>query len=119
MTGSIISKSKSQESETLGPLNGSPGTEDFAHGEVIVPQTALGASIGPFSAEELTVAYEQYAPGTEAEKRLVRKIDLLLLPMLWLMCVMAYVDRNNIVRRIPTIDHEKILAISLTLAHIF
>lgn len=106
MTGSIISKSNSQESETLGPLNGSPGTEDFAHGEVIVPQTT--PSIGPFSAEELTVAYEQYAPGTEAEKHLVRKIDLLLLPMLWLMCVMAYVDRNNIVRRTPTIDHKYI-----------
>lgn len=97
MTSSVISKSKSHESESFGPLGGSPGTEDFAHGEVIVPQTTLGTSTGPFSAEELRVAYDQYAPGTEAEKRLVRKIDLLLLPMLWLMCVMAYVDRNNIV----------------------
>jgi hypothetical protein len=38
-----------------------------------------------------------YVPDTDAEKRLVRKLDLLMLPTLWLMCVLAYVDRNNIV----------------------
>lgn len=37
-----------------------------------------------------------YVPGTDAEKRLVRKIDKHLLPMLWVMYVMNYIDRTNI-----------------------
>ncbi|WVQ82889.1 hypothetical protein IAT38_005025 [Cryptococcus sp. DSM 104549] len=37
-----------------------------------------------------------YVPGTVEEKRLVRKIDRHLLPMLWLMYVFNYIDRTNI-----------------------
>jgi hypothetical protein len=37
-----------------------------------------------------------YVPGTEEEKRLLRKIDKHLLPMLWVMYVMNYIDRTNI-----------------------
>ncbi len=37
-----------------------------------------------------------YQPGTDAEKRLVRKIDIRLMPMLWLMYVFNYVDRTNV-----------------------
>lgn len=37
-----------------------------------------------------------YVPGTDEEKRLVRKIDRHLLPMLWVMYVMNYIDRTNI-----------------------
>jgi hypothetical protein len=33
---------------------------------------------------------------TEAERRLVRKLDMLLLPPLWLLYVCNYLDRNNI-----------------------
>jgi hypothetical protein len=42
-------------------------------------------------------ALEGYVPGTVAEKRLLRKVDLIMVPSLWFMCVMAYLDRNNIV----------------------
>ncbi|WWC85182.1 uncharacterized protein L201_000040 [Kwoniella dendrophila CBS 6074] len=37
-----------------------------------------------------------YIPGTDEEKRLVRKIDRHLLPMLWIMYVFNYLDRTNI-----------------------
>lgn len=36
--------------------------------------------------EEYERALAAYQPDTEAEKKLVRKIDLFLLPMLWVMC---------------------------------
>jgi hypothetical protein len=37
-----------------------------------------------------------YIPDTTEEKALVRKIDKHLLPMLWIMYVMNYIDRTNI-----------------------
>lgn len=37
-----------------------------------------------------------YVPNTAAERALVRKIDLHLLPILWLMYVFNYIDRSNI-----------------------
>jgi hypothetical protein len=37
-----------------------------------------------------------YIPDTDQEKRLVRKIDKRLMPMLWVMYVMNYIDRTNI-----------------------
>ncbi|KAI1362307.1 major facilitator superfamily domain-containing protein [Xylaria arbuscula] len=37
-----------------------------------------------------------YVPGTEEEKRLVRKIDLCLMPTIWLMYLLSYIDRSNI-----------------------
>ena len=54
------------------------------------------------SAEDLehALALQRYVPGTAAEKRLVRKLDFILLPVLWLMYVLAYLDRGNIVRYI-------------------
>ena len=47
--------------------------------------------------ESANAALERYVPGTAEEKRLVRKIDLILLPVLWWMYVLAYVDRGNVV----------------------
>ena len=44
----------------------------------------------------LRTAIAGYVPGSKAEKLLVRKIDLFMIPTLWFMCVLAYVDRNNI-----------------------
>lgn len=46
----------------------------------------------------LEVALQNYVPGTPEEQRLVRKVDLWMIPMLWWMCVLCYIDRNNIVR---------------------
>ncbi|KAH7020133.1 major facilitator superfamily domain-containing protein [Ilyonectria destructans] len=41
-------------------------------------------------------ALEEYVPGTDEEKALVRKIDLFLLPTIWLMYLLSYMDRTNI-----------------------
>jgi hypothetical protein len=45
----------------------------------------------------LTLALQQYVPGTDAEKRLVRKIDFILIPALWWFYILAYIDRGNVV----------------------
>ncbi|CAL3967753.1 unnamed protein product [Diplocarpon coronariae] len=45
---------------------------------------------------ELHQAIRDYVPGTEAEVKLVRKIDLHLVPVLWIMYVLNYMDRTNI-----------------------
>lgn len=63
-------------------------------------------SKGGVSAEqiELQQALRNYVPETDAEKKLRRKIDMRLMPILWVMYVLNYIDRTNIVRstsRIP------------------
>ncbi|KAL3462161.1 major facilitator superfamily domain-containing protein [Aspergillus heterothallicus] len=58
-----------------------------------VPASPVAAEIHNDDLED-AIAY--YVPGTEFEKRLIRKIDLYMMPTLWIMCVLAYVDRNNI-----------------------
>ncbi|KAK1996523.1 major facilitator superfamily transporter [Colletotrichum falcatum] len=45
---------------------------------------------------ELAEALRNYVPGTQEEKQLVRKIDLFLMPILWIMYILNYVDRTNI-----------------------
>ncbi|KAJ9636590.1 hypothetical protein H2204_005190 [Knufia peltigerae] len=44
----------------------------------------------------LDLALQNYIPDTDAEKKLVRKVDLFMVPMLWWMCILCYLDRNNI-----------------------
>ena len=44
----------------------------------------------------IIAALQSYVPGTVAEKRLVRKIDFILLPILWWMYILAHLDRSNI-----------------------
>ncbi|CAI7653605.1 unnamed protein product [Penicillium glandicola] len=76
--------------KTLDPVE-DPLPHDMAEGEII---DTIVKHNSPNDA--LAAALEQYQPGTKQEKRLLLKIDLFLIPMLWLMCVLAYVDRNNI-----------------------
>ncbi|RDW59814.1 hypothetical protein BP6252_12901 [Coleophoma cylindrospora] len=45
---------------------------------------------------EIQTALRNYVPNTDAEKKLVRKIDLHLIPVLWVMYILNYVDRTNI-----------------------
>ncbi|RPA87802.1 major facilitator superfamily transporter [Ascobolus immersus RN42] len=52
----------------------------------------IADNVEPTEAELLA----SYVPGTEEEKKLVRKIDLYLLPILWVMYILNYVDRTNI-----------------------
>lgn len=71
----------------------------------VVDGAHSGATEGSMSngGEELgaeQAALEEYVVGTIAEKKLLRKVDLIMVPSLWFMCVMAYLDRNNIVRMI-------------------
>ena len=51
---------------------------------------------------EMRRVMESYIPDTAEEKRLVKKIDMVLLPVLWWMYILAYLDRGNIVSD----DHE-------------
>ncbi|KAH7140321.1 major facilitator superfamily domain-containing protein [Dactylonectria estremocensis] len=45
---------------------------------------------------ELALALKNYVPDTPEERRLVRKIDMILLPCLWWMYILAYLDKGNI-----------------------
>ncbi|KAF2733335.1 MFS general substrate transporter [Polyplosphaeria fusca] len=45
---------------------------------------------------EIQAALQNYVPDTLEEKRLVRRIDMILLPILWWMYILAYLDRGNI-----------------------
>ncbi|KAK9475592.1 major facilitator superfamily domain-containing protein [Lipomyces japonicus] len=72
------------------------------------PREKSGASAGTLdvSKEEKWEQIEQidlsflpipdYTPGTDEEKRLVRKIDLYLLPTIFMMYLLSYLDRTNI-----------------------
>jgi hypothetical protein len=48
---------------------------------------------------EVQAALQDYVPDTAEEKKLVRRIDMILVPILWWMYVLAWLDRGNIVRR--------------------
>ncbi|KAH6669660.1 phthalate transporter [Plectosphaerella plurivora] len=48
------------------------------------------------SDQELAEALRNYVPGTTEERKLVRKIDAFLMPCLWIMYILNYVDRTNI-----------------------
>ncbi|SCO91063.1 related to allantoate permease [Fusarium oxysporum] len=65
-------------------------SKDLADGEIFKPGDTLADD------EELTVALANYVPDTVEERRLVRKIDFTLLPCLWWMYVLVYLDRGNI-----------------------
>jgi hypothetical protein len=45
---------------------------------------------------DILFALQNYVPDTTEEKRLVRKIDFVLLPILWWMYILAHLDRSNI-----------------------
>lgn len=49
--------------------------------------------------QEVLIALQNYVPDSSEEKRLVRKTDMVLLPTLWWMYILAYLDRGNIVSR--------------------
>lgn len=47
-------------------------------------------------AKNVDVAGAEYVEGLPQERKLVRKIDLHLIPILWAMYVFNYLDRTNI-----------------------
>lgn len=51
---------------------------------------------------QLERALKDYEPDSDAEKRLVRKLDFFMMPTLWIMYILAYIDRQNIVSLEPS-----------------
>lgn len=39
---------------------------------------------------------EPYVPGSEAEKKLLRKLDMRIIPCCWILYLLGYLDRANI-----------------------
>jgi len=66
---------------------------DTAHIELDNISTKHGLSAEEI---ELQAALKNYVPNTDEEKKLRRKIDLHLMPCLWIMYILNYVDRTNI-----------------------
>ncbi|KAJ6618005.1 major facilitator superfamily domain-containing protein [Mycena sp. CBHHK59/15] len=46
--------------------------------------------------DEFSHAMSKYQPDSEAERKLVRRIDMRIVPTVWLLYVMSYLDRANI-----------------------
>lgn len=75
--------------------------EEVKDNAVHVEMTSTGTKGGLTEEEiQLQEALSNYVPDTDAEKKLVRKIDLHLMPTLWVMYILNYVDRTNIVGNI-------------------
>ncbi|KAL0933247.1 vitamin H transporter [Colletotrichum truncatum] len=46
--------------------------------------------------KEMEYPVDDYVPGSDEEKKLVRKIDMYILPLMWVMYLLSYMDRTNI-----------------------
>lgn len=46
-----------------------------------------------------------FIEGTDEEKKLVRKIDLFLMPTIWVLYCFSYMDRTNIVSKLHACPH--------------
>ncbi|KAF9891253.1 hypothetical protein FE257_004817 [Aspergillus nanangensis] len=69
---------------------------DFKLPQKMVQNLDVPKSPASLQLDGLDLALHNYVPDTIEEKRLVRKVDLWMIPMLWWMCVLCYIDRNNI-----------------------
>lgn len=59
-------------------------------------KTDVQVTVGELRDEEVLAALQSYTPGSAEEKAFVRKVDLILLPIMWWMYILAYLDRGNI-----------------------
>jgi hypothetical protein len=73
--------------------------EELKDNALHVEMTSSTTKRGGTTEEEIQLqeALSNYVPDTDAEKKLVRKIDMHLMPTLWIMYILNYVDRTNIV----------------------
>ncbi|KAK5163156.1 uncharacterized protein LTR77_010940 [Saxophila tyrrhenica] len=78
MTTAIDGAAKNRVSLTVEP-HGPTSSGDFGKGDIAELDDGM-----------------TYVPDPELERKLIRKIDWIMIPMLWWMCILAYVDRNNI-----------------------
>jgi hypothetical protein len=63
----------------------------------------------PLYIEQLTSSQESSSieaniSDKDAEKRLLRKLDMRIVPILWLMFMLAFLDRTNVCYSIPRAD---------------
>lgn len=86
-------------------VNGSPKSLDVEIG----PTDEINISHRDL---ELERAVNNYVPDTDAEKRFVRKLDLIMMPTLWFMYILAYIDRQNIVSVMFPYPSELVLTMS-------
>lgn len=74
----------------IKPVDTNPARSD------IIGETELKVVLSDHDLD-LENALQNFVPGTDAEKRLVRKLDAYMMPTLWVMYILAYLDRQNIV----------------------
>jgi hypothetical protein len=67
------------------------------HGGTRAPKQAVHEGIADLKADPTSILIEDVDDEYRAvEKKLVRKLDLTLVPMLWVLYLFNYLDRNNI-----------------------
>lgn len=66
-------------------------------GQVVMNEDLKSESDATAGDSRTAEALRNFVPGTAEEKKLVKKIDFYLMPILWLMYILNYVDRTNIV----------------------
>ncbi|TEA10623.1 putative transporter [Colletotrichum sidae] len=71
-------------------------SEDYGRKLSVEMKEDKNAAVAIEADGELAEALRNYVPGTQEEKALVRKIDFYLMPILWIMYILNYVDRTNI-----------------------
>ncbi|KKY13793.1 putative major facilitator superfamily transporter [Diplodia seriata] len=80
------------QSETASVRASMDKAEDLRAEQLEMPDAVKPGDVD----EELEEALRNYVPGSPEEKKLLRKIDLRLMPILWIMYILNYVDRTNI-----------------------
>lgn len=81
----------------MSPRNSDDFKSHVDNVEIVPDAVANGNKPNPKKEAPPYVANLSPEERIEAEKRLVRKIDIRLLPMIIIMYIMNYLDRNNIV----------------------
>jgi sugar phosphate permease len=59
-------------------------------------QTGLLIFASSIAFDKNSVSLSTYVPGSEAERKLLRKIDLRIVPCIWILYCVSYLDRANI-----------------------
>ncbi|BEI83018.1 hypothetical protein CcaverHIS002_0308860 [Cutaneotrichosporon cavernicola] len=80
-------------------------THDAKDGAVHIERQPDHIQSDMYEKPEVEAPVAEYVEGSIEEKRLVRKIDIHLLPMLWIMYVLNYLDRTNIGNAKVGADH--------------
>lgn len=91
-----MAETRKPSSDVKNPEIDQVVSQDVGRSHIVDHHAEYNGKYG-FVGDEVARAIQNYTPGTAVEKKMLRKVDLYQIPILWFMCVMAYVDRNNIV----------------------